>query len=198
MRCQWKGKQSWKKTRPVNDAGGWAILDFGRRLNWEWALFYMLYLPGKSVILFRSNSSVLSHLTAFGCETAAQPCDINLHDSAATQNCMKGPIWCNRRLTPTTGVPLLSTLFQKLTAQLTNTQEKPTAAGFHTFLTAGPSARTETCPITLLVWKIPCETEKRTLVSDCENILINWIQRGQFGAVLPSLLVDVISGIFKL
>ena len=103
--------------------------------SWILALFYMLCLPGKSVILFRSNSSV-SHLTAFGCETAAQPCDINLNDSAVTQNCMKGPIWCNRRLTPTTGVPLLSTLFQKLTAQLTNTQEKPTAAGFHTFLTA--------------------------------------------------------------
>ena len=117
-----------KKTRPVNNAGGWAILDFGRRLNWEWALFYMLCLPGKSVILFRSNSSV-SHLTAFGCETAAQPCDINLHDSAVTQN---------------TGVPLLSTLFQKITptAQLTNTQEKPAAAGFHTFLMARLSAIT--------------------------------------------------------
>ena len=126
------------------------MMQVGER-SWILALFYMLCLPGKSVILFRSNSSVLSHLTAFGCETAAQPCDINLHDSAVTQNCMKGPIWCNRRLTPTTGVPLLSTLFQKLTAQLTNTQEKPTAAGFHTFLTAVPSARTETCPITLLV-----------------------------------------------
>ena len=156
------GRESKVGKRP-----GRSIMQVGER-SWILALFYMLCLPGKSVILFRSNSSV-SHLTAFGCETAAQPCDINLHDSAVTQNCMKGPIWCNRRLTPTTGVPLLSTLFQKLTAQLTNTQEKPTAAGFHTFLTAVPSARTETCPITLLVWKIPCETEKRTRIGLWEH-----------------------------